>query len=170
MHSSFFLCTLDKQLCLLSPTRHLCSALSMPALYLMSFRFAWPCPQHALPPMLTHTHTHKTSASEGNLLFFHAGTFLHLLSCCECDINISLSPCVLFWNSHLCYPFYMMLLLYYRPVTEKKTPLLRNHSICSGPQRFTFVFNYSAFWNIYFQWFSLQRPFRESQADVFSYG
>lgn len=33
----------------------------------------------------------------------------------------------------------MMLLLYFRPVTEKKTPLLRNHSICSGPQRFPFV-------------------------------
>lgn len=37
-----------------------------------------------------------------------------------------------------------MLLLYFRPVTEKKTPPLRNHSICSGPRRFTFAFNYSA--------------------------
>lgn len=50
-----------------------------------------------------------------------------------------LSPCLLFWNNNLCYPIYMMLLLYFRPVTEKKTPLLRNHSICSGPQRFPFV-------------------------------
>lgn len=32
-----------------------------------------------------------------------------------------------------------MLLLYFRPVKEKKTLLLRNHSICSDPQRFTFV-------------------------------
>lgn len=46
-----------------------------------------------------------------------------------------LSPCLLFWNNDLCYPIYMMLLLYFRPVTEKKTPLLRNHSICSSPQR-----------------------------------
>jgi len=36
-------------------------------------------------------------------------------------------------------PVYMMLLLYFRPVTEKKTPLLRNHSICSGPQRSPFT-------------------------------
>lgn len=49
------------------------------------------------------------------------------------------------FHTYLCYLIYMMLLLYFRPVTEKKTPLLRNHSICSGPQRFTFVFNYSAF-------------------------
>lgn len=47
------------------------------------------------------------------------------------------SPCVL--NSDV-----IMLLLYFRPVTEKKTPPLRNHSICSGPRRFTFAFNYSA--------------------------
>ena len=50
-----------------------------------------------------------------------------------------LSACLWFWNNITCYPIYMMLLLYFRRVTEKKTPLLRNHSICSGPQRFPFV-------------------------------
>lgn len=35
--------------------------------------------------------------------------------------------------------FTWCLLLYFRPVTEKKTPLLRNHSICSSPQRFPSV-------------------------------
>lgn len=46
--------------------------------------------------------------------------------------------------------FTWCLLLYFRPVTEKKTPLLRNHSICSSPQRFI-CFNYSAMWRIIFQ-------------------
>lgn len=66
----------------------------------------------------------------------------HFVVLCDFDKSqqkekILQSPCVL--NSDV-----IMLLLYFRPVTGKKTPPLRNHSICSGPRRFTFAFNYSA--------------------------
>lgn len=82
----------------------------------------------------------KTSASEGTLLLSHAGAFPLLLSCYVCDIYIfQLSLCLLLWNSNLCYDIYIMLLLYFRPVTEKKTPPLQKPSICSGPRRFPFV-------------------------------
>lgn len=99
------------------------------------FWISLPFPRHAINPQ-------KTSASEGTLLLFHAGAFPLLLICYVCDIYIyifHLSACLWFWNNITCYPIYMMLLLYFRRVTEKKTPLLRNHSICSGPQRFPFV-------------------------------
>lgn len=36
-----------------------------------------------------------------------------------------------------CYTTYMVLFLHFRQYTERKAPLLRNHSICSGPQRFS---------------------------------
>lgn len=61
-------------------------------------------------------------------------SFTQACLCCNvCDIFVMINES--------CDLIYVMLLLYFRPVTEKKTPLLRNHSICSDPQRFTFVLN-----------------------------
>lgn len=129
-------CKAFVQLRLLSPTRRPCFALNN--------KHAWSKPSAPLdfsafsPACFTHINPQKTSASEGTLLLFHAAAFSLLLSCYVCDIYISTVTLSLILK-HLCYPIYMMLLLYFRPVTEKKTPLLRNHSICSGPQRFPFV-------------------------------
>lgn len=88
--------------------------------------------QHALPPPLTH----KDISCRGNLA---------PLSHRRVSPSPEL-PCL--WR-HMCDFFkescdliYVMLLLYFRPVKEKKTPLLRNHSICSDPQRFTFVLKF----------------------------
>lgn len=96
------------------------------------FWTAWLSPtppprRHALPLPLTH----KDISCRGNLAPISRRRVFPLLSCHVCDVI-----CVISNESCL---IYVMLLLYFRPVKEKKTLLLRNHSICSDPQRFTFA-------------------------------
>lgn len=134
------------QLWFMSPTPSLCTLSKQQACNLVYFSMAWLSPQHALPPMLTHE-KHQLQR-EPCSLFMQA---LYLSSWVAMYV-------IYIFHTYLCYLIYVMLLLYFRPVTEKKTLLLRNHSICSGPQRFTFVFDYSALLNIHFQWVSPHKP------------
>lgn len=116
-------------------TCHPCSALSHYQFWFGVFWITQLSSPARIPPMLTH----KNISFRGNLAPFSC----RLVSSppellCMWHIYFNCHP-VLFLKSHVCYIIYMMLLLYFRPVTEKKTPLLRNHSICSGPQRFPSV-------------------------------
>lgn len=104
----------------------------------MNFWIAWPFPPACIPTMLTHK-IKKHQLQREPCSFFMQAHFLSSWVALYVTVIFQLSPCFLFCNSNLCYYIYMMLLLYFRPVTGKKTPLLRNHSICSGPQRFPFV-------------------------------
>lgn len=116
-------------------SRHARARLSV-LLDCLSFARPFPSPrQHALPPPLTH----KDISCRGSLAPFSCRRVFPLLSCYVCDVIcvISNKPCDL---------IYVMLLLYFRPVKEKKTLLLRNHSICSDPQRFTFVLKVLIIW------------------------
>ena len=80
----------------------------------------------------------KIFASKGLLLFFPSPLYGCILFpskvYCMWHIRIYLSISLF---KKQCYTTYMVLFLHFRLYTERKTPLLRNHSICSGPQRFS---------------------------------
>lgn len=122
--------------CVTSPTR-LCSA-GMPD---PNSRYFWTPWQPPTPPPLRKPPACITSTvnpQRHQLQREPCSSFTQACLCCNvCDIFVIIKES--------CDLIYVMLLLYFRPVTEKKTPLLRNHSICSDPQRFTFVLHFYFF-------------------------
>lgn len=113
----------------------------------------------------THLNKRKHQLQRESCSFFHAGEYPPPLPELLCMWHKYIFNChPVFYSETLIHVilFTWCLLLYFRPVTEKKTPLLRNHSICSGPQRFPFVLiillcqtsisNGLALGNLWFDW------------------
>lgn len=87
---------------------------------------------------LTLTHKKKHQLQRDPCSFYPCRHISTPLEFYTCDMSVTwlslLSPILRFFLFMLSC-LHNASFFYFRPVTEKKTPLLRNHSICSGPQR-----------------------------------